>query len=29
MHETKEAAIVARANAERRLYPYRNTYADA
>lgn len=29
MHETKEAAILARANAERRYYPYRTSYADA
>jgi hypothetical protein len=29
MHETKEAATLARAVAERELYPFRITYADA
>lgn len=28
MHATKEAAITARADAERKLYPFRTTYAD-
>jgi hypothetical protein len=28
MHATKEAAIAARADAERKLYPFRTTYAD-